>query len=95
MDIYSQERQFMAVNIRLARHGSKKKPFYRVVAADTQFPRDGRFLEIVGTYDPRNKATGIKLNLQAITAWIDRGALVSPTVRRIMKHSASTTPAAQ
>lgn len=85
----------MAVNIRLARHGSKKKPFYRVVAADTQFPRDGRFLEIVGTYDPRNKATGIKLNLQAITAWIDRGALVSPTVRRIMKHSASTTPAAQ
>ena len=85
----------MAVHIRLARAGTKKKPFYRVVAADTQCPRDGRFLEVLGTYDPRNKAAGIKLNVEAITAWIGRGALVSPTVRRILRHSASTAPAAQ
>jgi small subunit ribosomal protein S16 len=93
MDIYSQEHEFMAVNIRLARHGSKKKPFYRVVAADSQFPRDGRFLEVLGTYDPRNKATGIKLNLEAITEWIGKGALVSPTVRRILRNTGSTPPA--
>jgi small subunit ribosomal protein S16 len=85
----------MAVNIRLARHGSKKKPFYRVVAADSQCPRDGRFLEVLGTYDPRNKVTGIKLNLEAINEWIGKGALVSPTVRRIMLNTASTVPAAQ
>lgn len=85
----------MAVNIRLARHGSKKKPFYRVVAADSQFPRDGRFLEVLGTYDPRNKATGIKLDLEAITAWIGKGALVSATVRRIMRSTASPAPAAE
>ncbi len=82
----------MAVKIRLARYGAKKKPFYRVIAADTRFPRDGRFLEVLGTYDPRNKTTGINLNLEAIRTWVSRGAEVSDSVRRIMRHS---NPAAE
>jgi small subunit ribosomal protein S16 len=81
----------MAVRIRLARHGSKKKPFYRVVASDSRSPRDGRFLDILGTYDPRNKVAGIKVDLEAVRSWIARGAELSPTVRRIVKD---VTPAA-
>jgi small subunit ribosomal protein S16 len=76
----------MAVKIRLARHGAKKKPFYRVVATDSRFPRDGRFLEVLGTYDPRNKETGLNLKTQAIQKWISRGAQVSDTVRKLMRH---------
>lgn len=78
----------MAVKIRLARRGTKKKPFYRVIAAHSSFPRDGRFLEVLGTYDPRNKTTGLNLKTDRIQDWIARGAEVSDTVRRIMKQSA-------
>jgi small subunit ribosomal protein S16 len=78
---------YMAVKIRLARHGAKKKPFYRVIAADTRYPRDGRFLEVLGTYDPRNKTAGVNLNLEAIRTWVSRGAEMSDSVRRIMRHS--------
>jgi small subunit ribosomal protein S16 len=85
----------MAVKIRLARHGSKKKPFYRVVAAQSQFPRDGRFIEVLGTYDPRNKATGIQVDAEAIRKWIAQGAVVSPTVRRIMKSSSPAASAVE
>jgi small subunit ribosomal protein S16 len=77
----------MAVKIRLARYGAKKKPFYRVIAADTRSPRDGRFLEVLGTYDPRNKTAGVNLDLEAIRTWVSRGAEVSDSVRRIMRHS--------
>jgi small subunit ribosomal protein S16 len=77
----------MAVKIRLARHGAKKKPFYRVVATDSRFPRDGRFLEVLGTYDPRNKETGLNLKTQAIQKWISQGAQVSDTVRKLMRHA--------
>ncbi len=77
----------MAVKIRLARHGAKKKPFYRVIAADTRYPRDGRFLEVLGTYDPRNKTAGVNLNLEAIRTWVSRGAEMSDSVRRILRHS--------
>lgn len=80
----------MSVKIRLARYGAKKKPFYRVVAADSRFPRDGRFLDVLGTYDPRKKPTGLDLNMQAIEAWISRGAEVSDTVRKLMRHSVRT-----
>ncbi|HTY26315.1 MAG TPA: 30S ribosomal protein S16 [Desulfomonilaceae bacterium] len=82
----------MAVKIRLSRYGAKKKPFYRVIAADSRYPRDGRFLEVLGTYDPRNKSAGINLNLEAIHSWVSRGAEVSDSVRRIMRRS---TPAAE
>lgn len=76
----------MPVTIRLARHGAKKKPFYRVVAADSRFPRDGRFLEVLGTYDPRNKASGLNLKMEKIQEWISHGAEVSDTVRKVMRQ---------
>jgi len=85
----------MPVKIRLARYGAKKKPFYRVVVTDSRFPRDGRFLEVVGTYDPRNKATGLNLKVQAIQEWITRGAEPSDTVRKLLRNSASTVEAEQ
>lgn len=78
----------MAVSIRLARFGAKKKPFYRIVAADSRYPRDGRFIEILGTYDPRNKKDGVSLNVQGIHQWIDRGAQPSTTVKKLLKQSA-------
>jgi small subunit ribosomal protein S16 len=81
----------MAVIIRLARYGAKKKPFYRVVATDNRSPRDGRFLDLLGTYDPMDKQKGINLNMDAIRNWIARGAEVSDTVNRIMKKSGSAT----
>jgi small subunit ribosomal protein S16 len=77
----------MAVKIRLARHGTKKKPFYRVVAANSSFPRDGRFLEVLGTFDPRDKTSGLNLKTDRIEDWISKGAVVSDTVRRILKQS--------
>ena len=80
---------YMAVKIRLARHGSKKKPFYRVVAADSLFPRDGRFLEKLGTYDPRDKADGLKINVNGIMSWVERGAELSDTVRKSVRMSSS------
>ena len=66
----------MPVKIRLARHGAKKKPFYRVVATDSRFPRDGRFLEVLGTYDPRNKIDGLNLSMERLKHWISTGAEV-------------------
>ena len=77
----------MAVKIRLARFGAKKKPFYRIVAADSRDPRNGRFLEILGTYDPRNKSEGLNLKLDLINGWISKGAEVSDTVKKLMRHS--------
>ena len=81
----------MAVIIRLARFGAKKKPFYRVVASDSRKPRDGRFLEILGTYDPRDKMCGLNLKLEKIRGWVSNGAEVSDTVRKLMRHSARAT----
>ncbi len=78
----------MPVTIRLARFGAKKKPFYRVVAADRRSPRDGRYLDVVGTYDPRDKVKGINLKLDQINDWISRGAQVTDTVKKLMKLSA-------
>lgn len=77
----------MSVRIRLARYGAKKKPFYRVVASDSRFARDGRFLEILGTYDPRNKLNGLNLNLEKIRDWKSRGAEFTTTVDKLVKLS--------
>jgi len=75
----------MAVVLRFARHGSKGKPFYRVVAADKQYPRNGRFLEILGTYNPRNKES--KLKDERIKHWLDQGAQPSDTVKSLIKRN--------
>ena len=76
----------MAVKIRLARHGAKKKPFYRIVVADSESPRDGRFLENVGTYDPLYDPAKIILKTERIRYWMDQGAKPSDTVRSLLKR---------
>jgi small subunit ribosomal protein S16 len=81
------------VTIRLARAGTKKKPFYRVVVADHRKPRDGRFIEHVGTYDPK-KPHGINLKLDRIEHWVARGARPSDTVNDIVRTAKSAAPRA-
>jgi small subunit ribosomal protein S16 len=75
----------MGVRIRLARHGAKKKPFYRIVVADSENPRDGRFLEKVGTYDPLKDPVAVSLDPDRIKYWIEKGAIPSDTVRSLLK----------
>jgi small subunit ribosomal protein S16 len=76
----------MAVKIRLARHGAKKRPFYRIVAADSESPRDGRFLEKLGTYNPLQDPVEVVLNTDRINYWISQGATPTDTVRSILKR---------
>ena len=76
----------MAVKIRLARHGAKKRPFYRIVAADSESPRDGRFLEKLGTYNPLVDPVQVELNEERVKYWIGQGATPSDTVRSILKR---------
>ena len=79
------------VKIRLARMGRKKRPFYRVVAADSKSPRDGRFIEILGTYNPMTQPSTINLKRERIDYWIGVGAQPSDTVKRLLKSAASDT----
>ena len=74
----------MAVKIRLARHGAKKRPFYRIVAADSDSPRDGRFLEKLGTYNPLQDPAQVVLDADRVKYWIGQGATPSDTVRTIL-----------
>jgi small subunit ribosomal protein S16 len=76
----------MSVKIRLARHGAKKRPFYRIVVADSESPRDGKFLEKVGTYDPSFDPAKVDLKNERIKYWIDQGATPSDTVRSLLKR---------
>ncbi len=80
----------MAVKIRLARHGAKKKPFYRIVVADSESPRDGRFLENVGTYDPAYDPAKITIKTDRVRYWMDQGALPTDTVRSLLKKEGFT-----
>jgi small subunit ribosomal protein S16 len=75
----------MAAKIRLARVGSKKNPIYRVVVADSRAPRDGRFIEIVGRYNPQSNPSLIELNEDKIRDWIAKGAQPTNSVKRLMK----------
>lgn len=75
----------MAVRIRMARYGKRNDPFYRLVVADKQRPRDGKFLEVVGTYDPNNKQQKIKADKERIAYWIGKGATPSETVANLLK----------
>jgi small subunit ribosomal protein S16 len=76
----------MAVQIRLARHGSRKSPFYRIVVTDGRNPRDGRFIENLGTFNPNIEPPLVKLNLSRMDHWAEKGAQVSPTVTRVLKR---------
>lgn len=75
----------MSVSIRMSRHGAKKKPFYRIVVSDQRFPRDGRYIEQVGTFDPSAKSGGVKLDQEKIEAWVKKGAKPSQTVSELIK----------
>jgi small subunit ribosomal protein S16 len=75
----------MAVVIRLARHGAKKKPFYRIVVADGECPRNGKYLENVGTYDPLLDPAKVTLKTERIQYWMGQGAKPSDTVRSLLK----------
>ena len=77
----------MAVKIRLRRMGAKKAPFYRVVVADSRYPRDGRFIEEFGTYDPMKSEDNIKINEEAAQKWLANGAQPTDTVKDLFKKS--------
>ncbi|MDR2492111.1 MAG: 30S ribosomal protein S16 [Coriobacteriales bacterium] len=77
----------MAVRIRLARHGAKKAPYYRVIVADARAKRDGRFIEEVGRYNPCAEPAFVKLDLEKIDAWITKGAQPTETVERLLKQA--------
>ena len=74
----------MAVRIRLKRMGAKKRPFYRVVVADSRAPRDGRFIETLGTYNPLTDPVELNLNAERIQIWLSRGAQPSDSVKGIL-----------
>src|SRR5579885_1459692 len=77
----------MAVKIRLARHGSKKRPFYRIVVASSEAPRDGRYIDQVGTYDPTRTPERVELKAEKLAAWIARGARPTQTVAQLIRRS--------
>lgn len=77
----------MAVKIRLKRMGSKKRPFYRIVVADSRSPRDGRFIEKVGTYNPLVEPAQVELEEESIMNWLNNGAQPSDTVRTLLSQA--------
>jgi small subunit ribosomal protein S16 len=80
----------MAVHIRLARYGSKKSPFYRVVVTDQRDPRDGRFIENIGVFDPAGGEASLQLNRDRLDYWRARGARPSDTLERLLKKNLSS-----
>jgi len=74
----------LAVKIRLTRRGARKKPFYRVVVADAKMPRDGRFIEIVGTYNPLSEPSEVKIDKKKVEKWLKRGAIPTRTVEKLL-----------
>lgn len=75
------------VKIRLRRMGAKKAPFYRIVIADSRYPRDGRFIEEIGTYDPTAEPSALKVDAERAKAWIKTGAQPTDTVRALLKKA--------
>ena len=77
----------MAVKIRLARHGAKKRPYYRIVVADARCPRDGKFIEEVGRYNPCANPAMVKFDLEKVDQWIKNGAQPTDTVASLLKNA--------
>ena len=75
------------VKIRLRRMGAKKAPFYRIVVADSRYPRDGRFIEEIGTYDPRQDPAAINVDVDRAQAWVKTGAQPTETARALLKKA--------
>jgi len=83
----------MAVSIRLRREGTKNAPFFRIVVADSRSPRDGKFIENLGTYDPKKKGVNYSVKLERAQYWVGKGAIPSDTVRSILKKAAKSADA--
>lgn len=77
----------MSVKIRLSRHGGKKKPYYRIVVSDSRSPRDGKYLEQVGSYDPKATTGSVKLNREKVEKWLKQGARPTQTVSELIKKN--------
>ena len=77
----------MAVKLRLKRMGAKKRPFYRIVAADSRYPRDGKFIEVVGTYNPVDEKNTISVNDEKALKWLKNGAQPTDTVRNLFSKA--------
>ncbi|MBW2739257.1 MAG: 30S ribosomal protein S16 [Deltaproteobacteria bacterium] len=75
----------MPVKIRLSRHGAKKRPFYRIVVADSESPRDGKYLEAVGSYNPLKDPAEVSLKEERIRYWMDQGAIPTNTIKNLFK----------
>jgi small subunit ribosomal protein S16 len=85
----------MAVSIRLRREGAKNRPYFKVVVADRRSPRDGKFIEIIGTYDPKKPSPNSTLNIDRAEYWISKGAQPSDTVRSLIKKTKKATASAE
>src|SRR6266571_6373192 len=85
----------MPVSIRLRREGAKNRPYYKVVVADSCSPRDGKFIEIIGTYDPKISGHNSSLNVERAEYWISKGAQPSDTVRSLIKKNKKRATAAE
>ena len=83
----------MSVKIRMKRVGAKNDPVFRIVVADQRSPRDGKFIEELGTYQPRKKGTNYTLDLDRVKYWLSKGAQPTDTVRRLIKQAAKTQAA--
>ena len=80
-------------SIRLARYGAKKRPFYRIVVSNSESPRDGRFLEIIGTYDPNQDPVQVTVKDELLSQWLEKGATPTDTVASLLKrHKAAAAP---
>lgn len=77
----------MAVKIRLARHGAKKRPYYRIVVADSRAPRDGKFIDDIGRYNPCVEPTMVKFDMEKVDKWLACGAQPTDTVARLLKNA--------
>ncbi|MDP3181727.1 MAG: 30S ribosomal protein S16 [Desulfobaccales bacterium] len=84
----------MALRIRLARFGAKKRPYYRIVVTNSESPRDGRFLEILGSYDPRQDPAEVKVKEELLSLWLSRGATPTDTVASLLKRQKAVAAAA-
>jgi len=85
--LLEKEVRIMAVKIRLRRMGAKKNPFYRVVVADSRYPRDGRFIEEIGTYNPLTDPADVKIDEEKAISWLKNGAQPTDTVRLLLKNT--------
>ena len=84
----------MAVHIRLTRKGRKKQPFYRIIVATSQSSRDGKFLDILGTYDPMREPAAVQIDTEKLAQWTEKGAIPSVTVRSLIKKHVTSVETA-